>query len=198
MKPTSSSSIPTNLSSTSFTNTPISSLTRTIWWQGWFCLFVITVGNCIGFFTGHGPAMTILSMPVLMFLNEGFQQKEPEEATRKCALEAFGKGALLGPPVLALAEAVGGVILALACFGQRVFESIITLAAENAADHPFSLSTRLFREASRQDPVAAAAFALLSSFLSAGLCEEAFKMGIGAWQTQMNPIRYTPKSSNIF
>lgn len=178
----------TNLSSfagpsaQSYTNTPLSSLKRTRWWHGWIALIVIIAINAIGLGMGHGPALTILSLPVLLFLNEGFQQTEDQDATRKCALEAFAKGAVLGPPVLALAETVGGVVLALICFGRSSFESIVNSAAENAMDQPFSFSTRLFREASVQDPVGAAAFALFSSLLVAGLCEEAFKMGIAAWQ----------------
>lgn len=164
----------------SITNAPVT-LNKSRWWQGRLALAIILGVNVFGW-VHHGPALTIISLPVLLFLNEGFQQTDPDqEATRKCSLEGFAKGALLGPPLLALAEAVGGVILALMCFGKTSFESIVNTATTSVADQS-SFSTRLFREASSQDPVGAAAFAFLSSLLVAGFCEEAFKMSVGAWQ----------------
>jgi hypothetical protein len=180
------------------TNTPIPLVKKTRWYQGWAALLVIVTLNAIGCFINRGPALAILSMPVMLFLNEGFQQTHPDQdATRRCAIEGFAKGAILGPPVLALAEMVGGVVLALVCFGQTAFENIVNSASQVASDQlPSSFSTRLFREATTQDPVGAAVFALLSSLLVAGLSEEAFKMGIGAWQVSryrshkrtLNPI----------
>jgi len=169
----------------SFTNTPIVPVKQGRWIQGWAALLLVLTINFLGFFLNHGPAMTILSLPVLLFLNEGFQQNTiDQDPTRRCAIEGFAKGAIFGPPVLALAETVGGVVLALLCFGQKSFESIVSSAAEgmNPELPSVSFSTRLFREAASQDPLAAAAFACLSSLLVAGLAEEAFKMGIGAWQ----------------
>jgi len=169
----------------SFTNTPIAALKQGRWWQGWAVLCTLLLVNFTGFFIQHGPALTILSLPVLLFLNEGFQQSSiDQEATRRCAIEGFVKGAVFGPPILALAETIGGIVLALVCFGQNSFENIVSSASEVS---PFgqassSFSTRLFREAAAQDPVGAAAFAFLSSLLVAGLSEEAFKMGVGVLQ----------------
>lgn len=183
-----------DLSATSFTNTPVSSLQKARWWPGWACVLALVLGNVYGFASGHGPALSILSLPVLIFLYEGFQQCQWEQlATRNCAVEAFAKGALLGPPILAVAEAVGGVLLALVCFGRDMFEAIVVSATENPMGQPFTFSTRLFREALRMDPAGAMAFALLSSLIIVGLCEEAFKIGIGAWQV----TRYKPHKRTL-
>ena len=180
-----SSGILTSIHAAQFlTNTPLPLAKKTRWYQGWAALFVVIALNFAALLANRGPAIAILSLPVLLFLNEGFQQTHPDQdATRRCAVEGFAKGAILGPPVLALAEMVVGIILALFCFGQTAFENIVNSASQVATDqHPISFSTRLFREATTQDPAAAAVFAFLSSLLVAGLCEEAFKMGLGAWQ----------------
>lgn len=137
--------------------------------------------NVAGYAIMRGPAVSAISVPVMFFLTEGFNQHD-QDATRRCALEGFVLGAVLGLPVLGVAEAVGGVVLALLCFGQAGFESIVSTAADPSAQAMASFSTRLFREAAVQDPWGALLFAFLSSMLVAGLSEEAFKMGVGASQ----------------
>jgi len=174
---------PTRSTRTFVTNTPIPITKQSRWWQGWIALGIVLLANIAGIISGHGAALTVLSLPVLLFLSDCFNQTDAEdEATRKCALEGFAKGAVLGPLVLAVAETVGGVVLAILCFGKSSFESIFEAARENLNDEPASFSTRLFREASTQRPYGALVFALLSSMLVAGLSEEALKMAIGARQ----------------
>lgn len=172
--------------STFYTNTPVR---PERWWQGYVCLACLLFVTVCGLPSGHAPALAILSLPVLVFVNEGFQQtsdnandEEEKNATRKCALEAFAKGLLLGPPILALAEAVLGLLLAVICFGQQEVEQIVREVTQQPSAFAGTLSTRLYREAALQDPVGACVFALFSSMLVAGVCEEGFKMGIGAWQ----------------
>lgn len=129
---------------------------------------------------GHGPALSVLSLPVLLFLYEGFKQSDMDY-TRKCALDGFAKGVLMGPPLLGVAELFGGVLLAILCFGKSAFERIVNAATVSPSTSS-SFSVRLFREACQHDPWRATLFALLSCVLVVGLCEEVFKMGIGAWQ----------------
>jgi RsiW-degrading membrane proteinase PrsW (M82 family) len=168
-------------SATFLTNTPLASLTER-WTQGYLCLFCLFFCILLGLPSGHAPALFVLCIPVFIFLNEGFQNPDvsQESATRKSALEAFAKAVLFGPPLLALAEALAGFGLALICFGPSSLEHIFSLSLTSQRGTSFSM--RLFREAHLEDPVGACIFALLSSLLVAGLCEESFKMGIGAWQ----------------
>ncbi|KAH9252217.1 hypothetical protein BASA81_009819 [Batrachochytrium salamandrivorans] len=175
-----------SLAASSLAASPSAPFSKTRWVQGYICLGCLVVVVLLGVPTGHAPGLFILALPVLVFLNEGFQNPDPnnEDATRRCAMEAFGKGLLLGPPLLACAECVLGVLLALVCFGADEFQRIVWEASKQhpSGSAPGTLSTRLYREAAQTDPWAAGVFALLTSLLIAGGCEEGFKMCIGAWQ----------------